>query len=108
MDKKHLNAKVSAEYTKVTPPARIDKTLLWLEESRSSWKQKTQVSKAKLKTTKLALKRAGEDRDKYTDKLKKERLNTRERLHQKDVEIARLKKQLEHAHKEVEVLKKKK
>ncbi len=108
MDIEHMDAKVSDEYPQVKPPARIDKTLRWLEESRSSWKQKTQASKAKLKTTTLALKRAGEDRDKYTEKLKKERLNTRERLHQKDIEIAILKQQLEHAHKEVEVLKKKK
>jgi hypothetical protein len=108
MDKEHLNAKESVEKTSVAPPPRIDKTLQWLDESRNSWKQKTQVSKARLKTTTLALKRAREDRDKHTEKFKKERRNDRARLRQKDVEIAVLKQQLEQAHEEVEALKKKK
>jgi len=46
MDKEHLNAKESVEKTSVAPPPRIDKTLQWLDESRNSWKQKTQASKA--------------------------------------------------------------
>ena len=107
MDGEHLNDKASVEKTKVTPPARVDKTLSWLDESRNSWKQKTLVSKAMLKKTTLALKRAREDRDKHAEKFKKERLNIRERLHQKDIEIAKLKQQLEQADKEVEALKKK-
>ena len=108
MYKEPLNAKESVEKTTVAPPPRIDKTLQWLDESRNSWKHKTQASKAKLKTTTLALKRAREDRDKYTEKLKKERLNTRERLRQKNIEIVKLKQQLEQAHKDAEALKKKK
>ena len=108
MDREHLNAEASVEKTKVAPPARIDKTLQWLDESRNSWKQKTQASKAKLKTTTLALKRAREDRDKHAEKFMKARHNDRERLRQKNIEIAILKQQLEQVHKEVEDLKKKK
>ena len=108
MDKENLNAKESIEKTTVAPPPRIDKTLRWLDESRNSWKQKTQASKAKLKTTTLALKRAREDRDKHTEKFTKELRNNRERLRQKDIEIVILKQQLEQAHKELEDLKKKK
>jgi hypothetical protein len=107
MNRKHLKARASVEKTKISPPPRIDKTLRWLGESRDSWKEKTQVSKAKLKTTALALKRSREDRDKLTEKFKKERRNNRERLCQKDIEISKLKQQLEQVHKEVEVLKKK-
>ena len=33
MDREHLNAEASVEKTKVAPPARIDKTLQWLDES---------------------------------------------------------------------------
>ena len=108
MDRKRLNAEASVEKTLISPPPRVDKTLQWFDKSRNSWKQKTQVSKAKLKTTTLALKRSRDDRDKYAEKFNKERRNTRERLHQKDIEISILKQQLEQAHKEVEVLKKKK
>jgi chromosome segregation ATPase len=105
---KHLNAKESSEKPPVVTPTRIDKTLQWLEESRGSWKQKTQTSKAKLKTTTLALKRAREDRDKYIEKLKKQSCSTRNQLSHKEREIAMLKKQLEQKNQEVENLKKKK
>jgi arginine utilization protein RocB len=107
MDKEKLIVKAPVEKIKVETPVRIDKTLQWLDESRNAWKQKTQESKAKLKTTTLALKRAREDRDKHEEKFKKERCNIRKKLHQKDIEIATLKQQLEQAHKEVEDLKKK-
>jgi len=69
---------------------------------------KNPSKQSRLKTTTLALKRAREDRDKHTEKFKKERRNDRARLRQKDVEIAVLKQQLEQAHEEVEALKKKK
>jgi hypothetical protein len=108
VNKEHLNAKESKANANVATPTRIDKTLHWLEESRGSWKQKTQATKVKLKTTTLALKRAREERDKWTEKVKIERHNTRKQLHQKDTEIALLKRQLEQAHQEVEDLKKNK
>lgn len=107
MKMKHRNAKSSQAEPPVLPE-RIDKTLQWLTKSRGSWKEKTQESKAKLKTTTLALKRAREERDKWTAQLREERVETQSKLSQKDNEIAILKKQLEQANHEVEKLKKKK
>lgn len=49
-------------------PARIDKTLKWLEESRDSWKGKTKVAKDDLKKKKLAV------RTREMEELKKKRL----------------------------------
>jgi hypothetical protein len=108
VSKEHLNAKAPAAETLSSTAPRIDKTLHWLEKSRGSWKQKTQESKTKLKITTLALKRAKEGRDKRTEKLENFFCDTQKQLHQKDVEITLLQKQLERAHQEIEDLKKKK
>lgn len=107
MSREPINAKAPTARTTARTPKRIDKTLQWLEESRDSWKDKTQTSKAKLKVTTLALKRAREDRSKCVEELKKERRNNLEELYQKDIEITKLKQQLEQAYQEVEILKKK-
>ena len=80
-------------------PIRIDKTLQWLEESRSSWKEKTKTTKKELKIQKLAVKRARQSRNELHEELSKEKHThdmTREELNQKDTEIVALKDQLEH------------
>jgi chromosome segregation ATPase len=86
---------------------RVDKTVQWLAESRESWKEKTKTSKAQLKMTTLALKRARKDRDRYGKQIKEERSEARQELRQKDVEIQELKKRVECLDREVERLKKK-
>lgn len=91
-------------------PARIDKTLEWLEESRDSWKEKAKVAKDDLKKKKLALKRARNGRDLLQEELSKEKTvhyRVREQLNQKDAEIAELKIQLEKQTQEMEEFKKK-
>jgi hypothetical protein len=91
-------------------PARIDKTLEWLEESRDSWKKKAKVAKDSLKKRTLAVKRARDGRDLLQEELSKEKTahyRAREELSQKDSEIAELKAQLEKSTKEVEEFKKK-
>lgn len=86
---------------------RIDKTVQWLAESRESWKEKTKASKAELKVTTLALKRARDDRALYSRQAKEERLKARQELKKKDAEIEELKKRLEYADQKIEQLKKK-
>ena len=91
-------------------PARIDKTLEWLEESRDSWKKKARTAKDDLKKKKLAVKRARSGRDLIQEELSKEKTahyRAREQLSQKDAEIAELKAQLEKRTQEVEEFKKK-
>jgi predicted RNase H-like nuclease (RuvC/YqgF family) len=108
MDKRYLNPQAPAENIDVaTLPTRVDKALQWLSESRDSWKDKTMTSKAKLKTTTLALKRSRERLDKCTTQLKREHCTARSELRQKDKEIEKLKVQLGQARQEVENLKKK-
>jgi hypothetical protein len=91
-------------------PARIDKTLEWLEESRDSWKEKAKVAKDDLKKKKLAVKRARSGRDLLQEELSKEKTahyRVREQLNQRDAEIAQLKALLEKKTQEVEEFKKK-
>jgi hypothetical protein len=90
--------------------SRPDKTLLWLEESRNSWKEKTKVTKDDLKKQKLAVKRARSSRDLLHEELSREKTahyRAREELSQKDIEIAELKTLLEKASQQAEELKKK-
>jgi len=91
-------------------PLRVDKKLQWLEESRDSWKEKTITSKYELQKQKIAVKRARESRDLFHEELSKEKTahyRTQEELSQKDIEIAKLKSQLENASQQIEELKKK-
>ena len=91
-------------------PARVDKTLLWLEESRDSWKEKTITSKYELKKQKTAVKRARKSRDALCEELAKEKTahyRAQHNLTQKEIEIATLKDQLEQSKQLVEELKKK-
>jgi len=91
-------------------PARIDKTLEWLEESRDSWKEKAKVAKDSLKKRTLAVKRARDGRDLLEEELSKEKTahcQAREQLSQKDAEITELKTQLEKRTREAEEFKKK-
>lgn len=89
------------DFTKI--PVRVDKTLSWLKDSRDAWREKTKETKKKLKIATLGVKRARDDRD----EIEKELHNKDELIEQKDIEIAKLKKQLEEASQEVEKLKKK-
>ena len=91
-------------------PARIDKTVEWLKESRDSWKEKAKVAKDDLKKKKLAVKRARSGRNLLQEELSKEKAahyRVRVELSQKDAEIAELKAQLEKRTQEVEEFKKK-
>ena len=91
-------------------PKRVDKTLQWLEKSRDTWKEKAIETKASLKKQKLAVKRARGGRDLFkkgllekTNKLE----NTQKELKEKELEIAKLKAELEKTNKEVVEVKKK-
>lgn len=98
-----MNRRRSNDNESTEKPTRVDKTLQWLTISRDSWKEKTKESKAKLKITTLALKRAREHRD----QLDKEYHVIQKRIDQKDSEIAILKSKLEQSAQEIELLKKK-
>ena len=92
-----------------TLPARVDKALQWLEESRDSWKKKTITSKYELKKQKTAVKRARKSRDLLHEEWSKEKTahyRTQDTLNQKEVEIVQLKAQLEKSDQQVEELKK--
>lgn len=102
--------KTSSQSTDKFFPARIDKTLEWLEESRDSWKEKAKVAKDSLKKRTLAVKRARDGRDLLEEELSKEKTahrQAREQLSQKDAEITELRAQLAKRTQEAEEFKKK-
>ncbi len=91
-------------------PKRIDKTIQWLENSRDSWKDKCLRAKNQLKKTTLAMKRARKGRGRWRQKVQsfKELVIGKEtELSKKDAENKRLKKEIDEARKEIELLKKK-
>lgn len=89
------------------PPSRPDKTLLWLEKSRNSWREKAKSTKEELKKKTLAVKRARETRDRFYEELKQERCKNQEVLSQKEIELQELRDYLAKANQQIEDLKKK-
>lgn len=77
------------------PPLRADKTIEWIFQSRSEWKQKCLDAKLKLKRQTLETKRARSGRQELKSSLKDARqkieILTAE-LQEKEIQISELKK----------------
>jgi hypothetical protein len=91
-------------------PARLDKTLAWLEESREKWKQKCKETKLQLKRQTFAIKRLKEGRNNWklsNIRFKHESVKDKQAIASLQCRIDELESLLEEQRNEIHVLKKK-
>ena len=106
MTKKNHSQRIKTE----SMPNRIDKTLEWLEKSRSAWKQKCLAAKLNLKKKALSVKRLRDNRDSWRQRARQasvtiQEMKSRENTYLKEAE--KLKRSLVMKISEIENLKKK-
>src|SRR5438094_4446781 len=88
-------------------PARPDKTIDWLNKSRNEWKGKTQATKAELKVSKQAQKRARQSREEWRAQCQELEKQRSMLLAEKSEEITNLKTKVQELEHENADLKKK-
>lgn len=96
-----------SEEPKKNFPARPDKTIDWLNKSRNDWKSKTQATKAELKVTKQAQKRARQSRQEWKEEYKQLEQQIAAIMAEKNEENLNLKTKVQELKRENEDLKKK-